>query len=166
MEIWYTHIKIYSKPLFSKIWCILPLFCIAFLTFHQFPGNKKYFRFDNLNFTGFTELNSSFPLLLCVKFTTWGGLLIKNPPPTSSTPSSEKQNKNLTCYRWHVTHMTRGMWHATHKGEIWLTHWINQLINYKGVFRTAPATPGLLNRLKCARRLIPLGLSWYYYYIS
>ena len=72
---------------------------------------------------------------------------------------------NVTGDTWHVP---RDMWHVTVGGrwtfsqnsafyllrfviydilKIWrkmLTQWLNELINYEGVCRTAPATPGLL----------------------
>ena len=71
---------------------------------------------------------------------------------------------NLTCDTWHVTcntgHVTHG-WGWTFSQnfsflaltvwDLWCSedleekdYWINQLINYKGYCRTAPATPGLL----------------------
>ena len=78
-----------------------------------------------------------------------------------------------TCDMWHMTcdmwPATRDMWHMTHR--VWWTlcqifsslaltvwklwwfedistkeRWLNQSINYGGVYRTAPATPGLLIR--------------------
>ena len=69
---------------------------------------------------------------------------------------------------WHVDarHVTRDMWHMTRLGgvnilskfqlpssyRLWFTilwrsrgkGWVTQLINDKAVYRTAPATPGLL----------------------
>jgi hypothetical protein len=71
---------------------------------------------------------------------------------------------HMTCDTWQVTHDT---WHVPRLGgwtfsqnfsslaltvcEIWYyedleekDEWINQLINYEAVYRTAPATPGLL----------------------
>ena len=79
---------------------------------------------------------------------------------------------HLTCDTWHVTpdtwHVTRDMfgvvnilskfhlpnsyrlwfmilWRSGGKG--WLNQWINELINDKAVYRTAPATSGLLKKL-------------------
>ena len=81
----------------------------------------------------------------------------------------------LSCDRWHVTrytwHVIHDTWHMTHSvgwtfsknfsslalpdwdwqclEDIWskgsLTHLINQWMIYKAVYRTAPATPVLLN---------------------
>ena len=78
---------------------------------------------------------------------------------------------HVTRDTWHLTpdmwHMTCDMWHVV-GGEhclkisapqllrfviydilkIWrkrLTHWLNESVNDEGVYRTAPATPGLLN---------------------
>jgi hypothetical protein len=74
----------------------------------------------------------------------------------------------VSCDMWHVTHDT---WHVTRLGgwtfsqnfsslaltvcdlwyyedleekDEWINEWINKLINYEAVYRTAPATPGLL----------------------
>ena len=69
-------------------------------------------------------------------------LLITDPPITASTLCPKK------CNMWHVT---RDTWHMTGGSEGVLmilrkrmTNWINQLMNYKGVCRTALAEPGLL----------------------
>ena len=81
---------------------------------------------------------------------------------------------HVTCDTWHVTwHVTRDTWHVTHDtwhvwgGEhslkisapqllpfviydimkIWrMNHWINEWNNHEAAYRTALATPGLLNR--------------------
>ena len=73
---------------------------------------------------------------------------------------------------WHVWHATRDTWHVTRDtfgggnilskfqlpssyrlwfmilwrsgGKGWLNEWIYELINHKAVYRTAPATPGLV----------------------
>ena len=77
---------------------------------------------------------------------------------------------HVTCDTWHVTqdmwHVTRDKWHVTHLGGVnilskfqlpssyclwfmilWRSGgkgWINQLMSTEAVYRTAPATPGLL----------------------
>ena len=80
---------------------------------------------------------------------------------------------HMKCDMWHMTcdmwHVTCDMWHVTcdilwgmnilskfqlllfviyDNMKIWrkrLTDWMNQWINHEAVYRTAPATPGLLN---------------------
>ena len=84
-------------------------------------------------------------------------------------------------YTWHVTygmwHVTPHTWHVKYRGrwtfsqnfrshtvwdwscfeDIWTkgwpTDWLNDLINYKGVFRTALSTSGLLNIRLCLKEL-------------
>ena len=75
----------------------------------------------------------------------------------------QEEEKNYTWYlthdTWHVTpdmwHLTCDTWHGTNGGE-WtfsqnfsslasLAQWINQWMSDKGDWRTAPATPDLLN---------------------
>ena len=62
----------------------------------------------------------------------------------------------MTCDTWHVTrdmqHVTRDKWHVTCDmllgGNIISKFQLpSSSINYKGVCRTAPATPGLLTRV-------------------
>ena len=87
-----------------------------------------------------------------------------DPPPISSTAKSKiyiyiwKKMWHTTCDTWHVTRDTFGgvtiiskfqlpssyrlwfmiLWRSGGKG------WLNELINDEAVYRTAPATPGLL----------------------
>ena len=102
------------------------------------------------------------------------GLLITDPPLTSFTIWSKKEKKKIvTCDIWHVTrdtcivtcdmgHMVGvnilskfqlprfyGLgktvsWRFWTKGSV--SYWIKLLLNYEPVYRTAPATPGLLIR--------------------
>ena len=79
----------------------------------------------------------------------------------------------MNCDVWHVTcdmwHVTQDTWHVRgwtfyqnfsslsltvcdlwyyedlEEKADWIGQWINQLINHEAVYRTAPATPGLLN---------------------
>ena len=82
---------------------------------------------------------------------------------------------DVTCDMWHVTrdtwHVTCDKWHVwggwtfsqnfsslaltvcdlwyyedLEEKDHWLTQWINELMNDEAVYRTAPATPGLLIR--------------------
>ena len=54
---------------------------------------------------------------------------------------------HVTWDTWHMQghmwHVTSDMSHVTHNGG-----WINQLLNHKPVYRTAPATTGLLKSSK------------------
>ena len=74
-----------------------------------------------------------------------------------------RDRRHVTRDRWHVT---RDMWHVTRLGggvnilpssyrlwfmilwrsgqKGWLAEWINEWMNDEAVYRTAPATPGLL----------------------
>ena len=86
---------------------------------------------------------------------------------------------HMICDKWHIT---CDIWHVTHGGRWTFTkhfrslantdrEWrclenleekdqsMNQLINYKGVCRTAPATPGLLimNHKECSFYMFWLG---------
>ena len=93
----------------------------------------------------------------------WIALLITAPPGTSFI-----HMWHVIPDKWHVTYDTwkvgegepfqlcisdslgaKIFWRYFHKG--WLTESVNQLMNDKGVCRTAPATPGLLVlfRKKC-----------------
>ena len=79
---------------------------------------------------------------------------------------------HLTCDTWHLTpdmwNLTRDTWHVTHGGgwrfsqnfsflaltvwDLWCCKNLEEKadsLNYKGVYRTALATPGLLNRQCC-----------------
>ena len=91
---------------------------------------------------------------------------------------------HVTCDTWHVTHdawhMTRDTWHVTRLGgwtfsqnfsslalivcDLWYYEdleekddLITELINHEAVYRTAPATPGLLNTL--VRPLLPFAVT-------
>ena len=101
--------------------------------------------------------------------------MITDPPPIGFTTLSEEKKWHVTCDTWRVTydtlHMTRDTWHVICLGgwifsqnfsfialtvcDLWYyedleekAHWISQLINHKAVYRTAPATPGLLIKEK------------------
>ena len=89
------------------------------------------------------------------------------------------QRKKITCDTWHVTrdmwHWTRDTWHVwggEHSPTIfsslaltvcdlwyykdleekddWLNESMNEWINDEAFYRTAPATPGLLNIYSCS----------------
>ena len=96
----------------------------------------------------------------------------------------------MACDRWQVT---RDTWHVTHdtwcgvnilskfqlsssnglgfmmlwiSGEKRITQLINQLINDEAVYRTAPATPGLLNTQKDVESLRERKKTEECYYVS
>ena len=99
------------------------------------------------------------------------------PPPISFNALSEKEKINkwhVTCDTWHVTrdtwHVTCATWNVTHLGGVnilskfqlpsssclrFMILWgsggkgsLNQSMNHEAVYRTAPATPGLLKTLQ------------------
>ena len=101
---------------------------------------------------------------------------VDNKPPTDKLQHFVPPPKKNTCDMWHVTcdtwHVTRDTWHVflgggnilskfqlpssnrlwfmmlwRSGGKGWVTEWINQLINDEAVYRTAPATPGLLKNV-------------------
>ena len=59
-----------------------------------------------------------------------------------------------------MCNMTRDMWHLTcfedNCTKVCPTYWINKIINYKGVCRTALATPGLLNTQGLVKIMEPI----------
>ena len=96
---------------------------------------------------------------------------------------------HVTHDTWHVTHdtwhVTHDTWHVTHRGwwtlsqnfssldltvwELWflkiwrkrMTEWMNEWINDKAVFWTAPATPGLLKTKKVLNYYILYWRLWW-----
>ena len=111
----------------------------------------------------------------------WTGqtLLLSDPPSTNSTTLSKQRNDTLTHDTWHMTCDT---WWGVHilsnLSSLALTVWnwqclkdserkddsmnerIIEIIYYKGVYRTAPATLGLLKTNQ------PIHISYIWIYIN
>ena len=109
-------------------------------------------------------------------FKIYGVGLVDNRPSTDK-PRHFVQKK-MTCDMWYVTcdtwHVTRDMWHVIRLGvwtfsqnfssldltvmkisrkrmTQWMNEWMNEWINDEALYRTAPATPGLLNITRIAK---------------
>ena len=82
----------------------------------------------------------------------WKQTLHRLAPPLC--PKKNIQKKYVTCDLWHLTpdtwHLTPDTWHLGMKvsWRFWtkgsVPQLMNEWMNYKGVYRTAPATTGLL----------------------